>query len=356
MFKKKLVLSLALGVGLFGAGTAFAAQETVPIETLQPAVNLEKPQLYGTGGKLILSDSPETFGGTGAFYRDVVEGEFRVFWHHQNTSTSAYSVGAAVTNTSSDTVKLYTKGKGVGVNLYVDVAGQLALSSFLTTEKDKTLAATLAPGQSYVVSAVTDPDLTNSGIVQFIAQTAIGNKPAAVTVTTLSYDTLPERPDQVTILPEDSHTRGTFPHFDRIGLLQYDTAMGNAFLRVDSAAYGQWSDSMPGEYEEGWDAVGGKAVINNGNYGVMYRFSVQVKNSLHERRTTSLFLNPSGGYGHFSLLWNKELYESGFVSWQNAWHVTDFSVNPHGAVYSSEMSLTGGSAGPQVIYFTNQAK
>jgi hypothetical protein len=31
-------------------------------------------------------------------------------------------------------------------------------------------------------------------------------------------------------------------------------------------------------------------------------------------------------------------------------------VNPLGALQISDMSLTGGSAGPQVIYFTNQPK
>ncbi|MCC3376579.1 hypothetical protein [Cohnella sp. REN36] len=351
---KKWKAAIVMAVGLFGAGTVFAAGETVPVGTLQPAAKLQKPQLVGTGGTLILSDSPETFEGTGAFYRDTVKGEFRVFWHHQNTGAVTYSVGVAVTNTSAESVKLYTKGKGVGTNLYVDVAGQAALASFLTSQKDKTLAATLAPGQSYFVSEPTEPEITNSGIVQFEASTAKGNKPASVTVTTLGYDTVPARPDQVPVLPEDSHTRGTFPHFDRAGLIQYDTSLGNAFLSVDSAASGPWSDSMPGEYEQGWDAIGGKSVINNGNYGVMYRFAVQVKNSLHDRRTASLFLNPSGGYGHFALLWNKQLFQSGFLSWENAWHVTDFKVGPHGALYASEISLTGGSSGPQVLYFTNQ--
>jgi hypothetical protein len=354
--RRKMIVSIAMAVGLFGASAVFADSATVPVASLQPAVHLEKPQLYGTGGKLILSDSPETISGTGALYRDRVEGEFRVFWHHQNTSSSIYAVGVAVTNTSNQTVKLYTKGSGIGTNLYVDVAGQNALADFLNSQNDKRLAAALEPGQSYYVSKPTEPEITNSGIVQFEALTKQGNRPAQVTVTTLSYDAPPEHPDQIAVLPEDSHTRGTFPHFDRFGLIRYDTATGNAFLRVDSAAYGQWSDSMPGEYEEGWDAVGGKTVINNGNYGVMYRFGVRVTNSLHERRTGSLYLNPSGGYGHFALLWNKQLYQSGFVSWENAWHITDFKVNPNGGLFSSEMSLTGGSAGPQVIYFTNEPK
>jgi hypothetical protein len=354
--KRKIALGAALALGLTGATTVFAAQTTVPIESLQPAVHLEKPELTGAGGKLILSDSPETFSAPGGFYRDKVQGEFRVFWHHQNAAQQALTVGVAVTNTSAEPVRLYTKGSGVGTNIYVSVAGQTALADFMRTQNTTALAATLAPGESYYVTAPTDIDITNSGIVQFVASTLHGDNPAQVTVTVLSYDVKPEHPEQIAILPPDSLTRGTFPHFDRTGTIHYDTSLGNAYLRVDSAAYGQWSDSMPGEYEEGWDAVDGKAVINNGNYGVMYHFSTEIVNSYHHPLLTSLYLNPSGGYGHYAVQWNKELYLSDYLGWENAWLVTNFKLNPNGGTYTSEMSLTGGAAGPQVIYFTNEPK
>src|SRR5690349_1706838 len=109
--KKKLVLNVLLAFGIAGAGTAFAAQTTVPISSLQPAIPLEKPALTGVGGKLVLSDSPETFTEAGAFYRDRLEGEFRVFWHHQNAASETLSVGVAVTNESAETVNLYTRGR-----------------------------------------------------------------------------------------------------------------------------------------------------------------------------------------------------------------------------------------------------
>ncbi len=353
--KRNIVLGVALAVGVFCVNTAFAAQKTVPITSLQPAVKLEKPQLYGVGGKLIFSDSPETFDTPGGLYRDTVDGEFRLFWHHQNTSQQTFEIGVAITNTSADPVKLYTNGRGVGLNVYVDVAGQNALADFLRTNNTETLVATLSSRQSYYVTAPTPTDITNSGIVQFVATTQQG-KPAQVTVTTLAFPgAQPEHPEQIAILPSDDHGRGTFPHFDRIGLIKYDTALGNAYLAIDSAAYGPWQDDMPGEYEEGWSAVDNVPVINNGNYGVMYHLAVQVNNSHQEPRTGSLYLNPSGGYGHFALKWNKELYQSGFLSYEQAWHITDFKVNPRGALYNSEMSLTGGSSGPQVIYFTNRS-
>lgn len=356
MLKRKLVVSIALSLGLTGASTVFAAQTTVPISQLKPAVHLEKPQLTGAGGKLILSDSPETFSAPGGFYRDQVEGEFRVFWHHQNAAQKTVTVGVAVTNTSAEPVQLFTKGSGIGTNLYVSVAGQTALADFMRTQKTTALAATLAPGESYYVTAPTDNDITNSGIVQFAASTLHGNKPAQVTVTVLSYDAKPEHPEQIAILPPDSLTRGTFPHFDRIGLIHYDTSLGNAYLPVDSAAYGQWSDSMPGEYEEGWDAVDGKTVINNGNYGVMYHFATEIVNSYHEPRDMNLYLNPSGGYGHYVVEWKKQVFESDYLGWENAWLIDNFKLSPNGGTYTSEMSLTGGAAGPQVIYFTNQPK
>jgi hypothetical protein len=354
---KKLLFNLALVFGIIGAGTVYAAQTTVPVSSLEPAVQLDKPQLYGTGGKLILSDSPETFASPGAFYRDRVEGEFRVFWHHQNAASQPLSVGVAVTNTSADTVKLYIHGKGVGTNIYVDVAGQTALADFMATQNTTSLAATLGPGQSYYVTAPTDPDITDSGIVQFIASSQPGNKPAQVTVTTLGYNAQPEHPDQIAILPGDSLTRGTFPHFDRMGTMKYDTSMGNAYLSVDSDAVGPWSgNAMPGEYEQGWDAVDGANVINNGNYGVMYHLTADITNSYHHPRTVGLYLNPAGGYGHYAIQLDKQIYQSDFLSYEDAWNIIDYKLNPNGGEYLSEISLTGGSSGPQVLYLTNQAK
>lgn len=355
--KKKMVLNVLLAFGIAGAGTAFAAQTTVPLSSLQPAIPLEKPVLTGVGGKLVLSDSPETFTEAGAFYRDRLEGEFRVFWHHQNEAPETLSVGVAVTNESAETVDLYSKGRGIGTNVYVDVAGQTALADFMRTQKETVLAATLAPGQSYFATAATAPDITNSGIVQFQAMTKRGNKPATVTVTTLAFNKQPDLPNQVDVLPGDSLTRGTFPHFDRIGTLKYDTAMGNAYLSVDSDAIGPWSgDAMPGEYEEGWDAVDGINVINNGNYGVMYHLTAEITNSDHRPRTASLFMNPAGGYGHYAVELNRQIYQSDFLSYEDAWNIVNVKLNPNGGTYKTEMSLTGGSSGPQVFYFTNQAK
>jgi hypothetical protein len=359
VFRLKPLFILVLLLSLLWAGTANAEGEVVPVSSLQPAVTIEKPVLTPVGGKLIFSDTPEMFSETGAFYRDTAEGEFRVFWHHQNVSEDAtHTVAAAITNLSSEPVMLFSKGSGVGTSVYVNYAGQLALNSFMKTYGSTKYLATLSPGESYFVEATTDPGLTTSGITQFDAVTKHGNKPAEVTVTVLGYETKPEHPEEVAILPEEGGqlVRGTFQHFDRVGTITYHTSVGNAVRAVDSAAYGQWQDDMPGEYEIGWDAVDGKTVINNGNYGVLYHWTMEFINDAHNPRTINMYLTPSGGWGSYTLQWNQAVLESGWLSYLDSWNFKSFTLGANGGTIKAQMSLVGGSSGPQTLYFTNEER
>jgi hypothetical protein len=360
--KTKLISIIVLLVMVVGVNTAYAAQTIVPVASLEPARQIEKPVLTPVGGKLIFSDTPETFNTPGAFYRDSAEGEFRVFWHHQNAAVNTLTVSVAITNESSAPVKLFSKGSGVATSIYVSYAGQLALADFMRTYGQKKYLVTLKPGESYYVDAPTAQDLTTSGIAQFEAvkqgqiDSDAGNGPAQVKVTVLAYDTKPEHPEQAPVLPEQGGelVRGTFPHFDRLGSITYNTEMGNAYRPVDSAAYGQWMDTMPGEYEEGWDAVDGKTVINNGNYGVLYHWNMEFVNDTNKPKTMKMYLTPSGGYGNYTLQWGKDILESPWMSYLEAWNFSTFTLGAKEKAIKSLMSLTGGSAGPQKLYFTNE--
>lgn len=153
-------------------------------------------------------------------------------------------------------------------------------------------------------------------------------------------------------MPPDSHVRGSFPHFGREGTLTYHTALGNAYIRLSSAAYGQWSDKLQGEYEEGISVVdGNKPVINNGNYGVLYNLDVNVENSLQPFQL-AIYDNPAGGFGHFVMQWNGHLNTTGFLSYVNAWKFASERIGANGNQYDLVTSLPGGaSSGPSVIYF-----
>ncbi|WP_449537921.1 hypothetical protein [Ferdinandcohnia sp. Marseille-Q9671] len=351
----KMKSALVLGTVLFGLllpSQSYANENYVPIETIQPAVHLEKPELKQTGGKLILSDSPETYSDSGAFYRDSATGEFRVFWHHQNVSGEDRYVSLALTNTSNEAVKLYSKGVGATASIYPDVAGKEALVQFLEEKAKKKFIKTLQPGESYYLETFAVDGDTVSGIAQYDVYTKHGHKPGTVTATILNYAERPTDPLSVEILPPDSHVRGSFPHFDREGILTYDTALGNAYIRLSSAAYGQWSDKLPGEYEEGISVVdGNKPVINNGNYGVLYNLDVNVENSLHRPVELSIYDNPAGGFGHFVMQWNGQLQTTGFLSYVNAWKFASEQIGANGNQYDFVTSLPGGASGPSVIYF-----
>ena len=365
MFKRKpLVVSLMVMLtaafvvvsgGLAPQANAQSTPVIVPIEELRPATPMAKPTLTPTGGKLIFSDSPETFSETGAFYRDTAEGEFRVFWHHQNTSNRTMTVAVAVTNESDETVLLYSKGSGVGTNIYVDVAGQLALKEFMRTLGTKKMLAILRPGEHYFIESPTGAMQTTDGIAQFEAVRQRGHKPATVTVTVLGYDEKPEHPERMHILPMTDYTvRGTFPHFDRLGIIEYDPAMGNVYLSIDSAATGPWKNDMPGEYEEGWSAVDNMPVINNGNYGVLYQWTVNITNSQKTPQQVNVWLHPSGGFGHYTLKWKNQIHNSGYLDYTRAWNFETVNIGAKGGTYSMWTSLTGGSFGPQTIYFTSE--
>jgi len=360
---KKTAVAL-LAFALIGTNTAFAnganpspGGEKVPIEQLQPAAKIptESVVLTPVGGELIFSDSPETFSGSGAFYRDWADGEFRVFWHHQNVSNQTMTVAVAFTNESDERVMLYSKGGGVGTSIYPDIAGLWGMNDFLRTRGTTKMLKILEPGEHYWIETPTAAGLTTSGIAQFNAVTQHGHQPAAVTVTVLGYEEgqKPANPLDVEILPLGEHTvRGKWEHFDRLGTIHYDPAMGRVFKPIDSAASGPWMDAMPGEYEWGYSAVDDRYFLNNGNYGVLYRWDIRMTNSLHKPTKIKVYMTPSGGFGQYSLQWNQQIYNSGFIMYTHAWNFTSFMLGANGGHYQMLTSLVGGSYGPQTFYFT----
>ncbi|OXM13427.1 hypothetical protein [Paenibacillus herberti] len=325
----------------------------VPIATLKPAVAMVKPVLTPSGGTLVLSNSPESPTTTGGFYRDTVSGSFRVFSHQANLTGAGLNVATAVTNTSGYKVKLYLEGAGAGIDYYPDVAGQNALDAFLKSRGSKRPIAVLQPGETYWKIHAVPANDTLTGYLQLRAETMYGGS-APVTVTTLGYAAKrPSDPLVEPILPPDKHVRGTFPNFDRTGTLVYNTSAGNSLIRVSSAPSGQWADFMPGEYEQGRDAITGATVANSGNYGVIYDMSVQINNQSDSKRTIGVYLNPSGGAGHYTIGWGGKLLNSGFLNYTMAWQFAELKVGRKGKTVPSRLSLTGGSSGPQTLYFTN---
>jgi hypothetical protein len=372
------------------SGAAWAQQTQVgglvPVSSLGTPTALTKPTLTLQGGHLLLSDSPEQFKTAselpGVMYRDHVTGDFRVFYHHQNVSTESVSVGVAITNTSSQPEIVFARGSGESTNLYPDVAGQAAASSFISSKHSITFSTLLLPGKSYYkVQTLADGD-TASAILEYLLvavpdvrslslpielfqNLASSDEEAtqpdlpggfglgSATVSTVAYiGDQPADPASLPVLPPDTHIRGTFAHADRSGTFSVSTAAGLQSLSVDTAPPGKpYSDPFPNEYELGVDAVdGGVSVYNDGNYGVIYNFNI-IFQSASPGQTIALLMQPSGGAGHYLAFTNRQMTLSPYVSYTSAWWFNNTALRQKQTLVNLQTTLPGGASGPQKFLF-----
>ncbi len=376
--------------GCSGAGWAQQSQVggLVPFSSLGTPTAITKPTLTFRGGHLLLSDSPEQFKTASelpaVMYRDNVTGDFRVFYHHQNVSSESLSVGVAITNTSSQPEIVFARGAGEATNVYPDVAGQAAASSFISSEHSISFAALLLPGQSYYKVQTLPTGDTASGIIEYLlvavpsarslslpielfqnlAAASLeerGDQPdlpggfglGSATVSTVAFTgDQPADPVSLPVLPADTHIRGTFAHADRSGMFAISTAAGLQSLPVDTAPPGKkFSNPMPNEYELGVDAVdGGASVYNDGNYGVVYDFHI-VFQSTGPAQTVALLMQPSGGAGHYLAFTNGQMELSPYVSYTSAWWFNETTLRQRQTLIDLQTTLPGGASGPQKLLF-----
>jgi hypothetical protein len=352
------------------------------------------PTLTPVGGTLLLSDSPEEISSSqtlpGALYRDSVSGLFRVFYHHQNTLATDVRVGVAITNTSTLPELIFSHGVGSGISVYPNAAGQAALDKFLATHGTTGFVTLLKPGKSYIAAEDNPAGDTDSAIKEYIVVSVQGSSDDALplsllkaldgdtllhktssqiaaslpisfaagpaTVTTLVYSgKAPTAPATIAVLAADSHIRGTFAHADRTGAFTIASSAGLQALAIDTSAPGEaYSNDMPGEYELGTDAVDANAqVYNDGNYGVLYHFTVTIKNGAKNLSSSpvGLLMQPTGGAGNYVFALNGSTKQSPYVDYTSVWWFGEVKPKSTSAVITLETSLTGGSAGPQQLLF-----
>ncbi len=396
MVYRTSMLSIAI-LAMASIGQMGWAQSTVgdlvPFSSLGSPTAIVKPTLTLRGGTLLLSDSPEQFKNAAqlpaVMYRDQVKGDFRVFYHHQNESSQTLSVGVAVTNTSNELELLFARGKGEGVNAAPDVAGQTAAASFIASRRDVSFATLLFPGRTYYqVQSLPNGD-TASGILEYIAvavpfspngnaqslslpiellqnlaaaYSARGEEypnfpsgfgPGTATVSTVAYTgAQPPDPVSLPVLPGDVHIRGTFAHSNRSASFTIPTTGGLQYLSVDTSAPGKkYSNPMPNEYELGVDAVdGGTQVYDDGNYGVVYNFHVEVQRA-GSLQTIAMLMQPSGGAGHYLAFTDGQEALSPYVTYKSAWWFSNITLQREFTQIDLQLTLPGGAAGPQKLLF-----
>ena len=242
---------------------------------------------YDTGGTLLFSDSPEYVKEAGILYRDTVSGDARILYYHLNDTAQPKKV-AVVLETEADlaTVTL-TRGAAAAPSAdYLHVGKTTQIGYFDTREMNEHIYVTkerprlLVPAMDTTVLA---PGQLVYGVYDFHA-----NAPVRVSVIMYGADVDPFAFLRIArVLPRDEIAlRGTFRGMNRVV-----TSRKTYRPTMDGAVYFSIGDNLYDVYRTGIDATDGAAVVNYGNYGILYQINIPTAG----RENTHYFLSPLGG-------------------------------------------------------------
>lgn len=285
---KRLAGAIVISLAVNGGAVSAASQANIDLS--QPNV-LDLPEWEMTstdyGGKLLLSDSPETVPADGIMYQDTVSGDVRLFFHHVNGTKEAKKIVVLLENPGKDTasVTVYQHGLGGPGYDYLEV-GKAVQLQYLSVPDTYLVEV---PGHDtrqliyQLNDAVVEPNQLVNGMYDFHT-----DKPVTVKVMMLPVNMdVKKFAAQAKVLPADEwRLRGTFAGRDRMILPNrvYDAAKhGTVAITL--------ADNEIDRYMEGIDATDGSKVVNYGNYGVVYRMFMPSEYN----GSINFYLNPRGG-------------------------------------------------------------
>lgn len=245
-----------------------------------------RSKVKADGPRLLFSDSPETVYETGILYRDTLQGEGRLFFHHVNGTSKLKKLAILVKNNGLRPVNFTVTRSGIdGPGHDYQAVGKKSQEYYFTEQKPRT--STLAFGKTIELldgrGMLLSTDKLLTGTIDFTS-----DRPVEVTVLMCEPQTDIELFAALAQqLPQDEHPlRGTFSKADLNYRLRHDidTDSGAGFALT-------LADSQTGEYLRGVDATTGLPAENYGNYGVVYNIDYKLKGD----RPYELWLNPWGG-------------------------------------------------------------
>lgn len=247
------------------------------------------------GGKLLFSDSPEHPATAGKVFEDAglpaTSGSDynRVFLYHTNgmSGSNRMKWTVLVKNNSANSATLTVQKSGTaGPTTSYLYAGKMAFLRWL--ESSAASGVLVAPGETVRLdttfdSVTTAPTYLMTGIWDYSM-----TEPHTVTVCALGENDDPMSCSGLSVLPRDTHQRGTCPNADKV----YDFAgtidtVGN--IQQLPMAGGTANDANA----QCVDATDGSTHELKGNFGVLYRMHMNIASS--DGRHMGLLMNPRGG-------------------------------------------------------------
>ena len=314
--------------GLFSPGSAEAGYRKVP-ENYQDV----EVQVLQSGPTLLFSDSPEMVYENGILYKDVVEGEGRVFFHHVNGAKNTKRLAVLMRPVNQRTTitwgcrgigdpdKWYYVSARKGQTRYFNDYKELWTKARKNETKEKrdkrkknSKGKERLPDYSFY-GKVTDMPLTTLAKGEYVEvlsqernmkQAGARLKPEQLL--TGMFDFHASQPVEITImmcdtkedvgkfsreaavLPMDEHPlRGTYQHADLTYVVKKPVQM--KWFQAKALCMADSEDSY---FLMGTDRMTGKQTQNHGNYGVIYH----VFYSVAGEHPIQLGINPWGGEFH----------------------------------------------------------
>ncbi len=259
-----------------------------------PGLHIAEPQTMkrlevetvDADGTLLFSDSPEYVNEPGILYSDIVKDDARIFYYHLNDTKKPYKVAVVLEGESerSAVVDITRRALATPSRDYCEVGKSLQQMYFADTGVAEKIV--VAPHERRLLMEEADktklmPGELVSGMVDFSA-----SAPVRVSVLFYPPDKNPLRYiSEAEQLPADEHhLRGTF-----IGMNRTLRLKSPYHPKKDGIGCIVLADGEIDSFREGVDATDGSIVTDAGNYGIVYRFEIPVKDK------TRFLMSPMGG-------------------------------------------------------------
>ena len=292
----KTALAVATAV-VSSASPVLAGENLVIPEDFQDYREVDT-KFTAAGPTLLFSDSPEMVYHNGILYRDQVEGEVRLFFHHVNAVSGKKKLAVVLKNTENLRPVNYTVTRqgiaGKTTDWLKD--GKTAEKNYFS-EQEENPQGSLGFGNSAELLSGKGVLLKTDELLTGIIDLKLDQKVELSVLMCEPKTDIELFNEAAAVQPLDEHPlRGTFPKAD------WNYVLKNS---VKLKAGEHWMLRLASEdtgFIQGKDATTGLAAEDYGNYGVIYNVDFSVEGS----RKVQFIINPIGGpFAGYGILENK---------------------------------------------------
>lgn len=295
-------------------------------------------------GTMIMSDSPEVVKRDGILYRDTIDGQGRIMFHHINGYDAGNYSGdnrrlvLIADNPTDEPITVTIKKKTVkGPATDVLAIGQKLLYDFFKSEQVETI--TLKPGERQYIYDSKAVKWTNGQCLSGMMDIETTG-PVIFSSLSVQHGVTLEQMYEMELLPKDVHPRGTFNATE----IQYKLTLDPS--KPTKLLIGTGTD----DWLNGRDAITLEEVQNRGNFGITYRITITASED------TGIILNPRATSFKGAIKWDgdsNQVYnipEIGTISGTTT-KAAVLGIIKKGETKTFEYMLPNGSAAPVLIGF-----